>query len=254
MTDATQTVAWWAQVIALGAIVSGLLLPLGALGTRFGFWNYPFGLMLVASGFVIAVIGVFGAAAGLLATFKGGLGSERLLVLLGLLVCLGVLTVVTAQFNRVRTVPPIHNVSTDVQDPPSFRYVQTLRGSDANPLDYDAAELAPLQQAAYPWLQPMRVDLAPSESFARARQVLEAMGLEVVHAEPRDGRLEAVATSFWFGFKDDLVVRIRPEVGGSVLDLRSVSRVGQSDLGANARRIAEFQYRFHKNGSDSPRP
>jgi uncharacterized protein (DUF1499 family) len=246
MTDAPQAVAWWAQALVFGAIVSALLLPLGALGTRLGLWQYQFGFMLIASGVLIALLCLFGGIVGLIATFRGGLGTERLLVLAGLAIALGVLSVISYQFNQVRAVPPIHNISTDPQDPPSFRRAQALRGTGANPLDYDAGELAPLQQDAYPWLKPMRVSLSPSESFTRSQGVLESMGLEIVHADAGDGRLEAVATSFWFGFEDDLVVRIRPHVGGSTIDLRSVSRVGQSDMGANARRIAEFQYRFQK--------
>ena len=70
------------------------------------------------------------------------------------------------------------------------------------------------------------------------------MGLEIVAADPQGRMVEATFTSFWFGFKDDLVVRIRPNGSGSLLDVRSVSRVGQSDLGANAKRISEFLGRF----------
>jgi uncharacterized protein (DUF1499 family) len=94
-------------------------------------------------------------------------------------------------------------------------------------------------------VQTLSTDLGPDPAFDRAVDVLEGMGLEVVSKDPDDGRIEATATTFWFGFKDDVVVRIRPaEDGGSVVDLRSVSRVGVSDLGVNARRIGEFLKRF----------
>ncbi len=73
------------------------------------------------------------------------------------------------------------------------------------------------------------------------------MGLELVNEAPQSGMIEATATTFWFGFKDDLVVRIRPSGTGSVVDVRSVSRVGVSDLGANARRIGEFLTGFADN-------
>jgi uncharacterized protein (DUF1499 family) len=243
MTGATGTVAWWAQAIALGGVVAVLLLPLGALGTRFGLWQFQFGFMLIGSAAVIALLLMFGGIVGLVATFRGGLGVERTLVLVGMVLSLGVLASLSFQFSQVARVPPIHDITTDPADPPEFRQLAALRGPDANPLEY-RAEVAAQQREAYPWLQPMQVDLSPSESFARSRAVLEAMGLEIVHALPGEGRIEAVATSFWFGFKDDLVVRIRPRVGGTVIDLRSASRVGRSDLGVNARRIAEFQYRF----------
>jgi uncharacterized protein (DUF1499 family) len=150
-----------------------------------------------------------------------------------------------AQIATARSVPPIHNISTDTADPPSFDVVTGLRGADSNPVDYDAAKLAPLQEAAYPRVKPIISDRTVAESFDRALNVLNGMGLEVVNADRAAGRLEAVATSFWFGFKDDLVVRVRARGAGSVVDLHSVSRVGQSDLGINAKRIEEFIDRFN---------
>jgi uncharacterized protein (DUF1499 family) len=66
------------------------------------------------------------------------------------------------------------------------------------------------------------------------------MRWEVVAADAAAGRIEATATTPWFGFRDDIVVRIVPADGGSRVDVRSVSRVGKGDLGVNARRIREF--------------
>ena len=87
-------------------------------------------------------------------------------------------------------------------------------------------------------------DLSVPEAVAQAALVLAQQGLEVVNVDVDNGRVEAVATTFWFGFKDDLVVRIQPTHTGSKIDVRSVSRVGQSDLGANAARIAKFLQAF----------
>jgi len=77
-------------------------------------------------------------------------------------------------------------------------------------------------------------------AFDRAERVSRGLGLEIVAAMPKDGRIEATATTFWFGFKDDVVVRIRPQPAGSRVDIRSVSRVGRGDAGANALRIRKF--------------
>jgi len=115
-----------------------------------------------------------------------------------------------------------------------------LRGAEANPLDYDAKALAAPTREAYPFVQPIRTDLAPSEAFARTQQLAAEFGWEVVATDPNAGRIEATATTSLYGFKDDVVVRIRPDGAGSRIDLRSVSRVGQSDLGANAGRIGAF--------------
>jgi uncharacterized protein (DUF1499 family) len=140
-----------------------------------------------------------------------------------------------------RSVPPIHNISTDVDDPPEFDAVVALRGANSNPLAYDRDKLAAPQQEAYPDVVPLELADAPADVFDRALEALKGLGLEVVNADHEAGRIEAVATTFWFGFKDDVVVRIRPlPSGGSRVDVRSVSRVGQSDLGANAARIAKI--------------
>ncbi len=87
--------------------------------------------------------------------------------------------------------------------------------------------------------------LPPDDAFARAVTVARDMGWHIYARAPEDGRIEAVDTTFWFGFKDDIAIRITPrDGGGSRLDLRSVSRVGTGDLGTNARRIQRFQDRF----------
>ena len=86
--------------------------------------------------------------------------------------------------------------------------------------------------------------LPPAEAFKRADRVAMTMGWDVVARAPAEGRLEAVDTSDWFGFRDDIVVRIRAEGTGSRIDIRSKSRAGESDLGVNARRIRDFTARL----------
>ena len=110
----------------------------------------------------------------------------------------------------------------------------------ATPLAYDAMHLAEQQHAAYPHIKPWVSSASPGEMFARAVPGLESLGLEVVFADKSRGRIEATDTTFWFGFKDDVAIRIRAEGAGSVVDIRSVSRVGQSDLGKNAERIGQI--------------
>jgi len=122
--------------------------------------------------------------------------------------------------------------------------VRKLRGKDTNPLEYHADALGAKQREAYPDVKSLQTDLDPSAALTRSVSVLEDMGLEIVATDTAGNKVEATFTSFWFGFKDDLVVRIKPQSAGSLIDLRSVSRVGQSDLGANAKRITEFLGRF----------
>jgi uncharacterized protein (DUF1499 family) len=104
-----------------------------------------------------------------------------------------------------------------------------------------------MQREAYPDLQTIGLDLPPAEALARSRQVAEELGWEVVEVDEAEGRLEATFTSRLFRFVDDIVVRIRPSPGGSMVDLRSTSRVGESDLGANAARIRTFREHVTEN-------
>jgi uncharacterized protein (DUF1499 family) len=136
---------------------------------------------------------------------------------------------------------PIHDVSTDTGNPPQFVAVLPLRtaAKAANSTDYDA-KTAQLQKETYPDIGPLHLDLPPSQALDRTLAAARGMGWEVVASDPTQGRIEATATTFWFGFKDDVVVRIAADGTGSRVDVRSLSRVGSSDVGANAQRIRAY--------------
>ncbi len=235
---------WWSRAVQIGAIVAIVMLLIGPLGTKFGIWPFNIGLMLMAGAAVLAAIGFIGGLWGYLVARSNGYTADKPLCGLAALLSAVVLGVFGSQFLAATSVPSIHNISTDINDPPVFTAVAALRGEGTNPLDYDAAKNGPLQSAAYPDVKPLLTDLDRESALARSVAVLEDMGLDIVAAEPSGRVVEATFTSFWFGFKDDMVVRIRPAGSGSQIDVRSVSRVGQSDLGANAKRIMEFLARF----------
>jgi uncharacterized protein (DUF1499 family) len=239
-SDSANGASWWSRAILIGAVVAAVLLPLGAVGTRLGVWTFSTGFLLLAAASALAAIGVVTGIAGLIAASRRGLTADKPGVLIGTVVSALILAVMGMQFYTASSVPAIHNISTDVVDPPRFEAVVPLRGPDANSLDFDAGKIAPLQQQAYPWVRPLESQLPPDQALRRAVAVLEELGLEIVHVDEAGGRVEATATTFWFGFKDDVVVRVRPAAAGSVVDVRSVSRVGVSDLGANARRIGRI--------------
>lgn len=142
--------------------------------------------------------------------------------------------------------PPIHDISTDIENPLEYVAVLPLRADAPNTVVYGGSpnmtpeRLAQLQTEAYPDLIPRMLDDSTDEVFTRALAAVEAMGWELVEAAPEDGRIEATATTFWFRFKDDVVIRIRPEAGQTRLDARSLSRVGGGDAGANALRLRKF--------------
>ncbi|MEC7975774.1 MAG: DUF1499 domain-containing protein, partial [Pseudomonadota bacterium] len=160
----------------------------------------------------------------------------------GVLLGVSVLALLGMQYSKASSVPPIHNISTDTVNPPQFEKIVAIRTAEkANPLEYDADVLAPQQAIAYPWVKSLELMAPVDEAVDRAEAVMRGMGLEIVAVNKSTGLVEATATTFWFGFKDDVAVRVTAGAsGGSVVDVRSVSRVGQSDLGANAGRIGEI--------------
>jgi hypothetical protein len=142
--------------------------------------------------------------------------------------------------------PPIHDISTDRVRPPEFVAVLPLRADASNPVVYGTSEgmtpeqLAALTEEAYPDLVTRRLAAPAAETFDRALAVVRELGWEVVAADAAAGRIEATDTTFWFRFRDDVVIRIEEQDGGSVVDARSVSRVGRGDVGANAIRLRRF--------------
>ena len=157
----------------------------------------------------------------------------------------GVLAVPVATLLSGVGAPPIHDVTTDLDDPPRFDAVAPLRAGAPNMLEHGGPQLAAAQRAAYPDLVPLDVGSPAPDVLETARAVAAEMGWEIVAVDPTQGLLEATATTFWFGFRDDIAVRVRPSAGGgAVVDVRSVSRVGVGDLGANATRIRTFLARL----------
>ena len=230
---------WWAQAILISAVIGAVLLLTGGLGTRLGIWSYNGGFTVASGGILLASAGFFLGVIGYVVALRKGLNTERSSILIALVICTILLVQVGMQMNALASVPAIHNISTDTQDPPAFDALVAVRAAEgANPLVYDANVLAEPQRQAYPWVQTLELPTNPSILLNEAVSVLEDMGLAVVNVSAEQGIIEATATTFWFGFKDDVVIRVRESaVGGSVIDVRSVSRSGQSDLGVNAKRI-----------------
>ncbi|MDE2291222.1 MAG: DUF1499 domain-containing protein [Elusimicrobia bacterium] len=143
-------------------------------------------------------------------------------------------------YAAARSHPPIHDVSTDTQDPPAFSAVLPLRQGAMNPADYGGPAVAAQQKAAYPDLAPLTTPLPAPTVFLACMQAVHALGWKVDGGDAAAGRIEATDATSWFGFKDDVVVRVAEKGGLTVVDVRSVSRVGVGDAGTNARRIRDF--------------
>ena len=221
------------------AVGGAVLLFAGPLGSRLGLWSFIIGFLLLG---LSLLMGLVGASLGLVSGFKTGQwGMAALTILAGL----AVVGIPSAFVLAARGKPPIHDITTDPDNPPIFVAALPLRATAANPPEYLGGDVTVQQRRAYPDIQPLILRSSTAETFDRARAVVGDLGWELVGEDRSMGRIEAVDTTFWFGFKDDVVIRITPGAGdGSRVDVRSKSRVGLGDLGTNARRVREFLLRL----------
>jgi len=137
--------------------------------------------------------------------------------------------------------PRIHDITTDLDNPPVFEVIVSLRSATDNPLDRKSPDnLAQLQREGYPDLKPLKFNRSKETVFQQALQLAKSSGWQIAAASVDDGIIEATVATPVMGFKDDVVIRIQGIGQISQVDMRSVSRVGMSDLGANAKRIRQF--------------
>lgn len=222
------------------SLIGAALLLVGPLGTRVGLWPFIIGFLMLALSVLLALVG---ASLALVGGVKTG---QWLLASTAIIVGLGVVAVPSAFIVSARGKPAIHDITTDTDNPPTFVAILPLRAGAANPPDYAGAEVAGQQRSAYPDIQPLVVRASAGETFDRALGAVRDLGWDVVASDRSAGRIEAVDTTFWFGFKDDVVIRVAdaPSDGGTRVDIRSKSRVGVGDLGTNASRVRELLRRL----------
>jgi uncharacterized protein (DUF1499 family) len=204
-----------------------------------------FGLLFLAIliGIVFG-IGLAAAAAFATATNKSWRPRALRAAIVPLLV--GLPPLALASFSKV---PPIHDISTDLVDRLEFTPDVAAASMNKDPDPALRALVEEQQKQAYSDLAPAILNAPPADAFARAKATAESLpGWQVTNADSESGRIEATATSSFFHFVDDVVIRVRPEGAGSRIDMRSRSRVGQGDLGANAKRIHAFMSAFAKAG------
>ena len=139
---------------------------------------------------------------------------------------------------------PINDVSTDTQNPPVFAAVIPLRPDGSNEIEYAGKSAADAQAAQYPDIKPIDSSLGKSEAFDRALEVANDMGLEIVSQDSETGIIEAIASTRFFKFKDDVIIRVSENGANSIVDIRSHSRIGRGDRGKNAERVRSFISQF----------
>lgn len=145
-----------------------------------------------------------------------------------------------SMMNTAKSVPPIHDISTDLINPPEFVAIAPLRADAPNPVEYAGKETAEQQRNAYPKLQTLTYTQSKSELIEATEQAADNLGWKLINTDTNAGIVEATDTTTWFGFKDDVVIRVTDEGSERLVDIRSKSRVGGSDMGTNAERIRNF--------------
>lgn len=233
-----RAIALFRGLVILVAVAAALTLLATGPGYRLGIWHFRVGISLVRwAGY----LGIAGAVLALvaLAVPRLRIGAARSLA--AAFVVAGVVGGITGYWaSRAYTVPRIHDISTDTDNPPQLVATLPLRVGAENTAVYGGPKLAAEQKLGYPDIAPLSLPLAPPAAFERARMVAAEMGWLIVAADPAGGRIEATDTTSWFGFQDDIVVRVVAAGSGSRVDVRSVSRVGRSDIGTNAKRIRSY--------------
>lgn len=231
------------------ALLGALLVFVSGPGSRFGMWSFRTGFALMQYGAYAGVAGlVLGLAAAVLALRhpgRRGMGPALAAVLLG-----GLAFLPPFLFRRqARAVPPIHDITTDTRNPPPFVAIAPLRADAPNPVAYEGDSVAVQQQKAYPDVRPVLLPAAPDSAYGAALAAARGMGWEIIDVSRADGRIEASDRTFWYGFVDDVVIRVMPASGISRVDVRSKSRVGKSDVGANAERVRAYLERLREEAA-----
>ncbi len=243
--------------VALVAFGVAATIAAAAPGTRLGLWEYGTGVSIIRSMALPSMI-----AAGLaILSFIASLFMARNLAPLMFIAAAAATgaAIVPLKFEQgVAANPFIHDITTDVENPPEIAAAADLPRK--NPAAYLGADPAPnaemtvteAQRSAFPDIQPIIIDMKVDEAADTSRAIIGAMKMEILKESMTDegAMIEATYTSFWFGFVDDFIVRIRPSDGKTRIDVRSKSRVGVSDLGANARRVQDFLSRFGEQAAN----
>ena len=215
---------------------------------------YKYGVVDLGTAFTGFKFGVFAGIATLILLVLQILFKRKTVTFGSMIMALLLSTIAIAiplsMLNKGKSVPPIHDISTDLVNPPEFVAIAPLRAAplraaplraDApNPVEYAGVEVATQQRAAYPELQTLNYTQSKSELVEATKQAIDHLGWQLVNIDADQGIIEATDRTMWFGFKDDVIVRITDNGSERLVDIRSKSRVGGSDLGTNAERIHKF--------------
>ncbi len=214
----------------LMVVLSGPAYRFAGLPLNVAFSLLQYGLVVAGAGLILIILQLIVARK----TVQPGRTT-----LYALLAFTGVLLPVNMMVKSY-TSPAIHDISTDVTNPPRFAAIASLRDDTDNPVIYEGSDLTRQQLDAYPEIQTVKLPHPVDDVFTASKQAVAALGWTVVHANASSYVVEATTTSLWFGFKDDVIVRLTADNNHTLVDVRSQSRIGNSDLGRNAEHIIKF--------------
>ena len=230
----------------LVAMASAAAMIFSGIGYRLELYHFRTGFAILGWAFWSALAGAVISVAGLVVA--GGRPRKTLIAALAGITIGVAAAYVPWNFKQTAgSLPHIHDVSTDTENPPEFVAAAKLRQPGDHPVAYDGKEVADLQHKAYADLAPLMTPASKEKVFEAAKAAFASMGMQLADADMAQGRLEANQTSLLYGFTDDVVVRISSAADGTKVDVRSKSRVGRSDLGQNAKRIRLFLQKLKAN-------
>lgn len=226
-------------MLKISAGVALAFVVVGALLQRLGWLPFPLAFYLFGIGLLVSSLFALYALASVFRHLARGQPCRSQLHIAFLTAAPAMLVLAIVGVDGFKA-PPIHDLSTDIHDPPQFRFAQARRREGDNSLDYGGEDIAALQVEAYPDLKTVYLPGTREQGMALIRETVQALGWEVLGEDGEAGQIEAAETTPLLGFTDDVVIRVRTLNDGVLIDLRSTSRVGVSDLGANAKRIRHF--------------
>lgn len=234
------TARWTALAGLAIAFIAGVVLIIAGPGYRMGWWPLDTGFALLSVGLMTGLAAISISVIALMLSWYSASTRGRLYALAGVIVALVVIYVPYHWRTLALESPAIHDIATDPDHPLAFKTLAAARGPDQNSIAYGGAKVADMQRQNFPAVAPLISEQPPKAVFSAVMALVANAGWDVASIDANSMTIEATAQTFWFGFKDDIIIKVTPQGAGSRVDMRSQSRIGRGDAGTNARRVEQF--------------
>lgn len=238
------------KILFAFSVASTVLFVMSGYGYQWGIWDLGAAFSLLTNSAYAAIGLIFLNMGGLYLVYRSGYKRGYIMIVAGLLLTIAVFGTGKYWQGQAEMYPPIHDITTDLENPPEFDALVEVRADSPNPPEYAGEETAEMQREVYSHIEPVFISTPYEEVFDKAVSLVESYGWELVNADRATGVIEATDKLAWFGFKDDVVLRLTTVAGETRIDMRSKSRIGRGDLGVNAHRIEMFLSDLEQNSSN----